>query len=164
MLNTHTAKLLYFNSLVLPHFDYCNIIVHNNHTKLQDRLQKLQNRGARIIMCDHYRSNVQQLNHSLKWFTVTDRTIYHRLCMVYKCLNGLAPSNISNIFQHLPTSRSTRGSSANNLVIPRCRLNTGQRSLSYLGAKYWNKLSVTTKSLTTFNAFKNCLANEISQM
>ena len=38
MLNIHTAKLLY-NSLVLPHFDYCNIVVNNSHAKLQDRLQ-----------------------------------------------------------------------------------------------------------------------------
>ena len=52
MLNIDTAKLLY-NSLVLPHFDYCNVTVHNSHIKLQDRLQKLQNRGARIIMCEH---------------------------------------------------------------------------------------------------------------
>ena len=87
MLNVHTAKLLY-DSLVLPHFDYCNIIVNNSHTKLQDRLQKLQNRGARIIMCEQYRSNVQQIHHSLKWFTVSDRTTYHSLCMVYKCLGG----------------------------------------------------------------------------
>ena len=144
MLNIHTAKLLY-NSLVLPHFDYCNIVVKKSHAKFHDRLQKLQNRGARIIMCEHYRSNVQQMYHSVRWFAVSDRPTYHRLCMVYKCLNGLASSNNSNMCQHLPTARSTRGSSVNNLVIPRCRLKTGQRSFSYLGANCWNKLSVTTK-------------------
>ena len=75
MLNIHTAKLLY-NSLVLSHFDYCNIVVNNSHAKLQDRLQKIKSRGARIIMCEHYRSNNQQMHNSLKWFTVSDRTTY----------------------------------------------------------------------------------------
>ena len=44
-LNIRTAKLMY-NSLVWPHFDYCNSIVNNSHTTFLDILHKLQNRGC----------------------------------------------------------------------------------------------------------------------
>ena len=38
-----------FNSLVQPHFDYCSVVWGNCTKTLSTKLQKLQNRAARII-------------------------------------------------------------------------------------------------------------------
>ena len=43
-----------YNSLVQPHFDYCNVVWGNCAIGFSDKLQKLQNRAARIF-------NVRQL-------------------------------------------------------------------------------------------------------
>ena len=37
-----------YNSLVQPHFDYCNVVWRNCSKNLSSKLQKLQNRVARV--------------------------------------------------------------------------------------------------------------------
>ncbi len=59
-LTLDTAKMLY-NSLVLPLFDYCDMVIGNlNKTNLR-RLQKLQNRGGRIILKADSRTHIMTL-------------------------------------------------------------------------------------------------------
>jgi hypothetical protein len=36
-------------SIVLPYFDYCSLVWENCSVYLQDKLQKMQNRAARVI-------------------------------------------------------------------------------------------------------------------
>ena len=43
-----TLKSIY-NALIQPLFDYCDIVWGNINEGLTDRLQKLQNRAARVI-------------------------------------------------------------------------------------------------------------------
>ena len=44
------STLLYmYNSLVQPHFDYCSLVWSNCGKTLFNKLQKLQNRAARVI-------------------------------------------------------------------------------------------------------------------
>ena len=38
-----------YNSLVQPHFDYCNVVRGNCSKNLSSKLQKLQNRAARVL-------------------------------------------------------------------------------------------------------------------
>ncbi len=59
-LTLDTAKMLH-NSLVLPLFDYCDMVIGNlNKTNLR-RLQKLQNRGGRIILKADSRTHIMTL-------------------------------------------------------------------------------------------------------
>ncbi len=62
-------KMLY-NSLVLPLFDYCDAVIGNlNKTNLR-RLQKLHNRGARIIVKADSRTHINDMMSDLKWLTI----------------------------------------------------------------------------------------------
>ena len=47
-----------YNSLVQPHFDYCNVVGGNCNKGLSEKLQRLQNRAARILMSASYDSNL----------------------------------------------------------------------------------------------------------
>ena len=38
-----------YNSLIQPHFDYCNVVCGNCNNGLSEKLQRLQNRTARIL-------------------------------------------------------------------------------------------------------------------
>ena len=38
-----------YNATVLPHFDYCNLVWDNCDIYLQEKLQNMQNRAARVI-------------------------------------------------------------------------------------------------------------------
>ena len=44
-----TLKMLY-NDIVQPYFDYCSPLWDNYGMGLKDRLQKYQNRAARVIL------------------------------------------------------------------------------------------------------------------
>ena len=46
----HNTLICAYNALVLPHFDYCREVWDTINLTLCNRLQKLQNRAARIIV------------------------------------------------------------------------------------------------------------------
>ena len=56
-----------YNSLVHPHFDYCNVVWCNCGIGLSEELQKLQNRAARILKSASYEYNVGDLFLALGW-------------------------------------------------------------------------------------------------
>ena len=47
---TVETLILIYQALVQPLFDYCDVVWENINKGLTERLQKLQNRAARIIM------------------------------------------------------------------------------------------------------------------
>ena len=47
-----------YDSLVQPRFNYCSVVWGNCGSRLSEKLQKLQNRAARILMCANYDSNI----------------------------------------------------------------------------------------------------------
>ena len=48
MLYSNTLKTIY-SAIVLPHFDYCALVWENCSQTLKNKLEKLQNKAARII-------------------------------------------------------------------------------------------------------------------
>ena len=64
-----------YNSLIQPHFDYCNVVWGNCNKGLSEKLQRLQNRAARILMSASYDSNLDDLFRALGW----RRLYYQRL-------------------------------------------------------------------------------------
>ena len=55
-----TMKLIY-NCLIQPYFDYCSIIWDSCGSTLADKLQKLQNRAARVLTSSSYDTNADYL-------------------------------------------------------------------------------------------------------
>ena len=81
-----------YNALVMPYFNYCGAVWGNVNKGLAHKLQKLQNRAARILTfsnCDVYSS---VLLDELGW----ERLEYIRLIQLavtmYKIHNDLSPS------------------------------------------------------------------------
>ena len=56
-----------FNALVQPHFDYCRVVWGNCNKTLSTKLQKLQNRDARILIFSSYDANVDDLFKVIGW-------------------------------------------------------------------------------------------------
>ena len=91
-------KLHYiYNALVQPHFDYCSIVRGNCGKTLSERLQKLQNRAARILTSSSYDADARYLLQQFDWKDlITQRQIQVAL-MVFKALNDLAPDYLSSM-------------------------------------------------------------------
>ena len=66
--------VLIYNAPVQPHFDYCCEVWDVLGKTLSDRLQKLQNRAARIIMNFKNESGQSSLaRNSLGWINLEER-------------------------------------------------------------------------------------------
>jgi len=87
-----------YNSLIQSHFDYCNLVWGNCGKMLFDRLQKLQNRAARVLTFSSYDADAKRLDYSIgKTFKSTQFQI-QKAIMVYKSINGLVPEYLSSKF------------------------------------------------------------------
>ncbi len=80
-----------YNSIVLPLFDYGDVVYGNCSAITLTRLQVLQNRGARMLLDCDYRTHSVNMLSELKWLNIKDRLNFHKMCLVYKCRKGLVP-------------------------------------------------------------------------
>ena len=65
-ISKETAILIY-NTLILPHFDYCSPVWDCLSGYLSDKLQKLQNRAARVITKSPFDASSNHLLSTLNW-------------------------------------------------------------------------------------------------
>ena len=71
-----------YNSLVQSHFDYCY------SQSLSQKLQKLQNRAARVITFSNFDSNTEELFRELRWVKLDRQRSVDKATMTYNIING----------------------------------------------------------------------------
>ena len=59
-ISMHTAIKIY-KGLIEPHFDYCSVVWDGLSQQLSEKVQKLQNRAARVITKSSYNTNSNYL-------------------------------------------------------------------------------------------------------
>ena len=82
---TLEASKSVYNSLVLPVFDYVDVILSELSVGCCQDLQRLQNRAARIILQQHSSENMVTC---LNWVDLATRRSMHKCILVFKCLNN----------------------------------------------------------------------------
>ena len=80
------------NSLVMPHFDYCDIVYGDLNADCLSRLQKAQNRAVRYIFNVKHREHITPFYMKLSMLKIKERHDLHTLIMTYKILKNYAPS------------------------------------------------------------------------
>ena len=89
--SSQSTTVLVYNSLIQPHFDYCSLVWDGLSDQLSDKLQKLQNRAARVILKANYGTSSSLLLDILKWDNLVIRKKKHKAIMMFKTLNEQAP-------------------------------------------------------------------------
>ena len=131
-------------------FDYCDIAWSNLLQQDIDRLQRLQNRSARIITrCSRSSEAIEQLH----WPTLSSRRSYHKAKLVFLCLHSLVPSYFSLYFTRFSNihNYSTRWNM--RLSLPNVKQNFGKRTFLFTGANIFDKLPlniVKSENIQTF--------------
>ena len=154
--------LVIYSSLILPLFDYCDAVWANLNKGLSSKLQKLQNRAARIITFQGYDIRSSDILNHLNWDQLSVRRS-KRICVIMNnIINGTVPDYLSQMFMkrdEINSYRQRLRESENNLIITRIP-NTEycKKSFSYRGAKLWNSLPNELKLLRNKYLFKNKLS------
>ena len=126
-------------------------------TKL-NKLQKLQNRAARILTNSPFDSSATSLIQDLGWCTIKELIHHETSVVAYNCLNKLAPDYLSSYILKL-SDRHMRElrNSVTDLLVPRMKTSYGQKSFAFCGAKEWNNLDLRTKLAPSIHYFKSFL-------
>ena len=154
-LTQDTATLL-FNAMILPLFDYADIVWRTCSKTNLTRLDRLQRRGARIILeCKIRDLSSADLLDSLRWLPLQNRRDFHTVTMVYKCTHNLAPGYLSSLFSTSSKIHSYATRQASNLHLNQVRASLVQKSFTNLGASLYNKLPPTVKNAPSLTTFKS---------
>lgn len=150
------CRVLFFNSYILPIFDYCCTIWGNCSDDSIQRVTKLQKRAARIILDAPFLTPSQEMFHTLNWLPFEDRVSYHKLVLVYKILKNQTPAYLKSLCTPCSeiSSRSLRSVSSNNLTVVRPNTNAMKTSFAYSSAIKWNALPREIKNSKNVNIFK----------
>ena len=107
---------------VTTNVDYCNAILYGLRKVLVSHLRLVQNRAARIVTFTKKYEHITPRLIDLHWLLAEYRIIYKILLLVYKAINGLSPSNISNLLSFCSSSYSLRSCLNKLLQVPRSKL------------------------------------------
>ena len=150
----HETLRLIFMSLVQPHFDYCNSVWGCCGKTLASKLQKRQNRAARILTYSNYDANAENLIQKLGWIKLDSQRTINKAVMVYKSLNGLTPDYLSSKFvdRSSVSSYSLRDTEG-KLAIQQPHTNYMKNSFSYSEAVLWHSLPIELRQAGSLRAF-----------
>ena len=147
-------------SLVFPHLDYCNSLLYGVPQCILDRFQRIQNAAARLVL-GKARSrylHARPLCKKLHWLPIRERIEYKIATMVFKCLNNLAPSYLSDLLIPYQPGRNLR--SSNRLLLEQINpelIRYGGRCFAKAAPVVWNNLSFQLRSASTITEFQSSL-------
>ena len=145
-------------SFILSRLDYCNSLFKNSNKDLINKLQKLQNFTAKVILKKSVRDHVTPCLIQLHWLPIKFRIDFKIAVLVYKCLNNLAPSYLCNLIELYSPIRNLRSSNSLLLVNNVGKFKTlGDRSFSVSAPTVWNALPLVIRRSSTLDIFKSHL-------
>ena len=142
---------LYFNSYILPLFDYGCVVWGHCSANNMDRLLKFQKKASRIILQAEFNTPSNQMFNILNWLPIQKRVQYHTCILVYKSLNNMISKPSMTHQRHL------RSTDNDLLYVPRSSTACYDKSFSICGPKEWNKLPLEIRLSKTLSSFKKLL-------
>ena len=85
----YKTLLSVYNLLVQPHLDYCSSVWGSCSKTLSQKLQKLQNQAARVIIFSNYDCNTDELLRMVNWVKLDRQRLVNKSIMMYKIVNNM---------------------------------------------------------------------------
>ena len=134
------------HALISCRLYYCNSLSYNVPTHKTDRMQRLQNRCARILTKSPRREHITLVLKSLHWLKIQDRITYKILMLTYKSYYIIASTYLYELVSWRESYVNTRlGADHHQLIMllisKDCSNSFLERSFIYAAPCEWNKLS-----------------------
>ena len=148
-------------ALVISRVDYCNSALSGVSVHLLNRLQSVLNAAARLVYSKRRQDHITPILRELHWLRIPERISFKLCSLVYRSLDGTAPSYLSELIKpaFINESRSRlRSADTRVLFVPSTNRKTlGDRSFAVNGPKQWNGLPAPLRSMTSFTMFRRHL-------
>ena len=146
LLSDSDTELL-MHAIVSSRIDYCNVLFYGINKSFINKLQKVQNAAARLIVKCKKRCSVREFLVNLHWLRVEERIIFKLLSIVFKSFHRIAPEAILELV-------SVNSVDACLLNVVYLDSSYGRRSFSYAAPRYWNALPLEIRSANNISSFK----------
>ena len=139
--------------MVLPYFDYGDIIYQGTSKKHLDKIQKLQNRGLRICYGHGNPMSVDDMHIEANICKLQIRRTQHVYNLMFKQKSNKQLVDVRNI--------RTRAHDAilYNTNMPKCE--KFKNNIFYYGARLWNQLPVIERRIELYTKFKNVQKSKV---
>ena len=84
---------------IISRIDYCNAMLSGLPNTQIVRLERIQNKAARLITRTPYQDHITPVLRELHWLPVSQRIIFKIMVLVYKCQHDLAPVYVTKLLQ-----------------------------------------------------------------
>ena len=149
-------RKMFANALILPVFDYLDIIYcRANKGKLSD-LDILYKKVAKIALDVPTQESSISVYKDMAWLPLHLRRQLHLSNYMFRIIKGNCPANLEDKFKYV--SGGSRNASNCNLYIPKSK---GHKEFSYLGAMCWNTLPHELRDIDDIKNFSNSLKAQL---
>ena len=145
-------RKILFNSYFSSQFTYCPLIWINHNISINKKANNLHNRALRLIYCDHS-SNFPELLQRDNSVTMHQKNIQALAILMYKVVNNIVPSTVSEIFSFSNVNYNLRSGSQFHQPSTNTVWN-GQETISNLGPYISNMVPEEMKQKSSLFAFK----------
>lgn len=146
-------------SLIQSRLDYANSLFYGISKANLNKLQRVQNSLARIVLKRHPSQSSRDLLSDLHWLPIQHRINFKLATITFKALSSQQPPYLSSLLHPYvhQSSHTLRSSSQHILAIPRCRTEFGKRAFSHSAPSVWNTIPIDIRSSPSIASFKRGL-------
>ena len=151
-------------SLVTSRLDYGNSLLFGITGAQFKKLQRIQNKAARLICGASRNEHISPYLAKLHWLRVHQRVTFKLLVFMYNCVYGSAPKYVSSgiVFNHTHIRRNLRSTTdLTRLHIPKTKRAFGDRAFHVAGPKLWNDLPIHIRKSQSISTFKKLLKTHL---
>ena len=141
------AAVQVYKSMIIPYFDYGDVLYHCSSVKLLDKLQSLQNRGLKICFGQGIGLTIEEMHIRSNMSFLQQRRVQHVYTFMYKQQTNHEILDVRNI--------RTRAHDASLYITIRPMCAKYKQNVFYYGARLWNLLPVNERKIDTYENFKN---------
>ena len=155
-MNINQRKCI-MRAFISSQFGYCPLVWFFCSRKINNRMNRIQERALRIVYKD-YVSTFAQLLEKDSSVSIHIRNLQVLATEIFKARNNLSPPTVQNIFRTTEPAYSLR----RDTIFESHRIQTqryGIESLTYLGPKIWSQVPSEIKESDSLAVFKNKIKN-----
>ena len=144
------SAIILANALVSSKLDFCNSLFYGLPATSVNRLQKVQNALARVVVPSVKRSHhITPTLRDLHWLPINNRITFKVASITFKTLQSQQPSYLFDLLSPHKPSRNLRSADLHLLTVPFVKTAFGRRSF-FLCCSYRLELLASTPSNVYF--------------